>query len=143
MKLYILDTDHFSLIERGVEPVVSRFAHVPAHEIGITIITAEERLRGRLAYLRFVLSKHKPIAEQLEAYRWLRETIETTRDFSILDFDSRAQAIYQQLCARKTRVGAQDLRIASIVLSVSGILVTRNASDFSQIPDLLFEDWTK
>lgn len=55
MKLYLLDTDHFSLFERGHQPVVDRFAQTPAHEIGITVITAEEKLRGRLAYLRFVL----------------------------------------------------------------------------------------
>ena len=143
MKLYILDTDHFSLLERGVEPVVRRFAQIPAHEIGITIITAEERLRGRLAHLRFVHSKHKSIEEQLEAYRWLRETIEMIRDFSLLDFDARAYATYQQLSARKIRIGTQDLRIGSIVLSVNGILVTGNTTDFNQIPGLLLEDWTK
>lgn len=143
MRLYLLDTDHFSLIERGIEPVVSRFARIPAHEIGITVITAEERLRGQFAYLRFVHSKHKPLEEQLQAYRWLRETIEATRDFSILDFDTRAHSIYQHLGKQKIRVGAQDLRIAAIALSVNGILVTRNTADFSQIPGLLFEDWTK
>lgn len=143
MKLYLLDTDHFSLFERGHQQVVDHFIQLPAHEIGITIITAEEKIRGRLAYLRSLLSKPGRLEEQLQAYRWLRETIETVRDFSILDFDAHAHAIYHNLRQQKLRVGSQDLRSAAIVLSVNGILVTRNASDFSQIPGLLFEDWTK
>ncbi|WP_414623214.1 type II toxin-antitoxin system VapC family toxin [Calothrix sp. CCY 0018] len=43
---------------------------------------------------------------------------------------------------QKIRIGTQDLRIASIVISNDGILVTRNQRDFSRVPDLQFEDWT-
>jgi tRNA(fMet)-specific endonuclease VapC len=35
-----------------------------------------------------------------------------------------------------------DLRIASIAISYDLILLTRNRKDFSQIPNLLIEDWT-
>ncbi|MGB6298310.1 MAG: type II toxin-antitoxin system VapC family toxin [Rivularia sp. (in: cyanobacteria)] len=43
---------------------------------------------------------------------------------------------------QKIRIGTQDLRIASIVISNDAILVTRNQFDFSRVPDLQFEDWT-
>lgn len=47
--MYVLDTDHLSLNLRGHPKIRERLAIVPADEIAITIITAEEQLRGRLA----------------------------------------------------------------------------------------------
>ena len=143
MKIFVLDTDHYSLFERGHPQIVARFLAIPSHELGITVITAEEKMRGRLAYIRTVISKHKSAEEQFEAYRWFRETIETMRDFSILDYSAQAHAIFQSLQQQKIRIGSQDLRIAAITLSVGGILVTRNQIDFGQIPALTIEDWTK
>jgi tRNA(fMet)-specific endonuclease VapC len=143
MKIHILDTDHFSLFERGQPRVVARFRATPSHEIGITVITAEEKLRGRLAYIRQTLSKPSSPDKQYEAYRWFRESVETIRDFSILDYNAKADLVFQALRKQKIHVGTQDLRIAAITLSVGGILVTKNAQDFSQIPGLTFEDWTQ
>lgn len=47
------------------------------------------------------------------------------------------------LKATVKRAGTQDLKIAAIVLSVNGILVTRNQRDFARIPGLVIEDWTQ
>lgn len=49
---------------------------------------------------------------------------------------------YLALRAAKIRVGIQDLRIAAIVLSIDGTLITRNRRDFAQVPELKIEDWT-
>jgi hypothetical protein len=42
--LYVLDTDHLSLSLRGHPKIRERLALIPADEIAITIITAEEQL---------------------------------------------------------------------------------------------------
>ncbi|MEH2292429.1 type II toxin-antitoxin system VapC family toxin [Nostoc sp.] len=43
---------------------------------------------------------------------------------------------------QRIRIGTQDLRIASITLSMNGILVTRNRKDFEKLPNWRLEDWT-
>jgi len=44
----VLDTDHLSLNPWGNPKIRERLVLIPADEIAITIITAEEQLRGRL-----------------------------------------------------------------------------------------------
>lgn len=61
---------------------------------------------------------------------------------NLLDFNQDAYTCYVELMRQKIRIGTQDFRIAAIVLSVNGILVTRNQSDFAKIPGLICEDWT-
>jgi tRNA(fMet)-specific endonuclease VapC len=60
----------------------------------------------------------------------------------VLPFDDAANAHYESLRQQKIRIGTQDLRIAAIVLSVEGVLVTRNWRDFAKIPHLVLEDWS-
>lgn len=142
MKIYILDTDILTLFERGHPGIVARVGQTPFHEIGITVVTAEEQIRGRLAQIRRYSSNRSRTQEYLESYRWFRETVETIRDFSILDYDARSHAIYESLRQQKIHIGASDLRIAAITLSAGGILVTRNLVDFGKVARLAIQDWT-
>jgi tRNA(fMet)-specific endonuclease VapC len=61
---------------------------------------------------------------------------------SVLPFDTAAATIFDDLLAQRVRISTMDLRIASIALSRKLGLVTRNVSDFAQVPGLLTEDWT-
>jgi len=139
VKLYVLDTDHLSLQQRGHPQLLSRLNQTPPDEIAITVITAEEQLRGRLAQIRSAKSD----AELLTAYRQLRETVYWLSRFRILDFDDHAKQLFHNLLQQKLRIGTQDLRIAAVALSLSATLITRNWNHFGQVSGLNLEDWTK
>ena len=134
----ILDTDHVSLLERKDTLVVDKFSRSPVGKTAITIITWEEQMRGRLNVIRQATSSEQRIL----AYTRLLSTIRFLQNFPIINFDAMADRNYMQLQAQKIRVGTQDLRIASIALSGSAVVVTRNQRDFGKVPNLMLEDWT-
>ena len=61
----------------------------------------------------------------------------------MLKFDEKAANEFEKLKRQKIRVGTMDLKIASIAISNNAILVSRNLSDFEQIPNLAVKDWTR
>ncbi len=138
MSLWIIDTDHISLLQRGHPVVTQRINQVNTDEIAVTIITAEEQLRGRLDFIR----KASAIDELVSAYARLRDTLKDYKSINLLDFNHKACSCYEDLVRQKIRIGTQDLRIAAITLSVNGILVTRNERDFARVPGIQLEDWT-
>lgn len=138
MTLWIFDTDHATLFGQGNIQIVQRFSAVNPKDIAITIVTFEEQMYGRLNRIRRATSGD----EIISAYASLRKTINYLTDFELLDFDRDAENYYREFLRQKIRVGTQDLRIAAIALSKSGILLTRNRRDFERIPGLRFEDWS-
>ena len=71
-----------------------------------------------------------------------RGLLDDLKILNILKFNQNTFTIYTEFRRQRIRIGTQDLRIAAIVLANKGILVTRNYRDFSQVPDLVQEDWT-
>ena len=138
MTLFVLDTDHLSLYQRDFEPLLSKLLSHPPDELAITIITVEEQLRGRLAQIR----KATTATHLNECYRWLGATVDQLARLPVLYFDEKAATLYEKLLAQKVRIGTQDVRIASIVLSLGAVLLTRNSRDFSSVPGLQLDDWT-
>jgi len=136
---YILDTDHLSLYQRGHSLINIRLKNCQPNEIAITIITVEEQIRGRLTQIK----KANSTQARIEAYSWLRETINRLTELPVLDLDADACNQDEILRQQKLRLGTQDRRIAAIALSKNAIVVTRNISDFGQIAGLKIEDWTK
>jgi len=142
MSLWILDTDHVSLIQREEQFVTERLNSINTSKVAVTVITVEEQMRGRLNRIRQASQSGK--SEQIIfAYANLRKTVDFYRTRKLLDFDRAASTPYAELSRQKIRIGTQDLRIAAIALSVDGILVTRNWRDFQRVPGLLLEDWTR
>ena len=135
---YVLDSDHLSLHQRGHEELKQHLLTAPPEQICITIISAEELLRGRLAQIR---RSTRP-DERIQAYHWFSKTIAYISKFPILPYNAQAEAYFETFLEHKIRIGTQDLKIAAIALSQSATLVTRNRKDFERIPSLPIEDWS-
>ncbi|BAU13681.1 hypothetical protein LEP3755_42220 [Leptolyngbya sp. NIES-3755] len=138
MTLWILDTDHLSLWQRAHPQVSQQIAQRDISTIAITIITAEEQLRGRLDVIRQTEGEKRVLA-----YLRFRETLLFLRQIpTLLNFSTEAEQYHTELKRQKIRIGSQDLRIAAIVMSAKATIVTRNRRDFEKVPGLVIEDWT-
>ena len=139
--MYIFDTDHISIFDRGgpaAQPLLAKLALLNPSTVGTTIITYEEQMRGWLGYT----SKMNSIAQQISAYRKLEHHIANYRKILILSFDEKAGEIFQHLRKLYPRLGTMDLKIAAIAIANEATLLTRNTKDFGQISNLTIEDWT-
>ena len=137
--LRVLDTDHLSLLRRGHAAVAARLRNTPPSQRATTIVNVEEQLRGRFA----MIARARKASEWVAAYSVFQQTLEDLMQLRLLPFDDSAAAEFIRLKASVKQVGTQDVKIAAIVLSVDGILVTRNQKDFARIPGLAIEDWTQ
>jgi tRNA(fMet)-specific endonuclease VapC len=136
MLRYLFDTDHLTLFENGHPSVARRLASQPAQSVGISVVTIEETLRGRLAQL----GRAADGPARIYHYELLEQTLIDFTHFPVLSFDQATEAIFQQL--RSVRIGTQDRRIASVALASQLILVTANRRDFARVPGLVLEDWS-
>jgi tRNA(fMet)-specific endonuclease VapC len=105
----------------------------------VTIVTVEEKLRGRLAFI----ARAKEPDRVVRAYHYLLEELDWFTRIRILPFTDAVAAKFNELRAQGLRIGTLDLRIAAIALTLGGVVVTRNRRDFSQVPGLVLEDWTQ
>jgi len=138
MTLYVLDTDHLSLYQRGHETIKTHLLAIYPDQPVITVVTAEEFITGRLAQLH----QAKTAEERLRAYGWFTAALNLLCGFTILPYDLQAENYFQQFRSQKIRVGTQDLKIAAMVLSRQATLVTRNQKDFARVPGLKITDWS-
>jgi len=137
--LYVLDTDTVTFQQTGREAVLHHLAVVPQDSVCTTVITLREQLQGRLAVIDRVAEGPALVL----AYERLSTTVRYFSSIYVLPFTSAAGIQLLKLREQKVRIGTQDLRIASIVLSMSGILVTSNRRDYEKVPGLRIEDWNR
>ena len=140
-KMYILDTDHISILDRGgsgAQILLTKLACINPHQITTTIVTDEEQMRGWLSYI----AKADSITAQIIAYRKLENQLANYRNSVVISFDNNAGSIFQDLGKLYPRLSWMDRKIAAIAIVNEAILLTRNAKDFGQIDQLVIEDWT-
>ena len=141
--MFILDTDHMSALEWGSgmmgQRLMARLSTLSQSEAATTIIPFEEQMRGWLS----VLAQSSSLDEQVAAYRKLKRLLDNYLKIAVLEFDSKAATEFQRLKQSRLRMGTMDLKIAAIALAHQATLLTRNLQDFSHVPGLKVEDWTR
>lgn len=136
--MFLLDTDHVSLDQRGHAGVRMRMQAVEPHQIALSIITVEEQMRGWLAAIRSTTNA----VTRATAYQRLHMAVAYFASLAIIDYTAQIDQDVQDLRKQGLRIGTQDLRIAATARALGAVLVTRNHVDFSQVPDLRLEDWS-
>lgn len=138
MLRFLLDTDHLTLLQHHHPPLLRRLAAWPLNAVGISPVTAEESLRGRLA----AVARASDAATRILQYGQLVEAIRLVGQLEIAPYDLSAENHFQQLRAQRLWVGTQDLRIAAVALANNLTLLTRNRRDFGRVPGLVLDDWS-
>jgi tRNA(fMet)-specific endonuclease VapC len=137
--MYLLDTDTLTHLHAGNSNVLARLESVIDVEVGITIITKVEILRGRIDYL----VKAESGASLLKAQELLFRTETLLNELLIILIDRSTSIEFDRLrdISKFRKIGRADLLIASITLANRATLVTRNLRHFKQIPGLKLENW--
>src|SRR5437764_1273286 len=111
--------------------------HAAADSGAVTIVTAEEQLRGWLAKIHRI----KDARDQIGPYRELGELLQIFNRMPVIPFDNRAADEFGRLRQQKVRIGTLDLKIAAITLANDALLLTANRRVFARVPGLRFENW--
>ena len=136
--LYILDTDHISLLQRHNLQVQINLSQVPFANRAITVVSIAEQMQGWQAYIR----KVKTEQQAAFGFRQLQVATQFYNSIKVLEYSLEASYLFDKLRQEKIRIGTQDLRIASITLHHNATLVTRNFKDFRKVPNLQIVDWS-
>ena len=137
--MHLLDTDTLTHLHAGNLRVAEHLERLDDPDVGTTIITKIELLRGRFD---FVL-KASNGAELLRAQRLLDRTEELLAQIIVFPFDEKAIGEFDRLrtIRRLRKIGRADLLVASIALANRATLVTRNLRHFRQVPGLRVINW--
>lgn len=111
--LYVLDTDHLTLLQRNHPAVLARFTTLPPEGIAATVVSAMEQVRGRLAQIR----RARIASEVVRAFTRFQEALTFYRTVPLLPYDEAAATHFVRLRqVLHHRPGTQVLRIAAIAL---------------------------
>lgn len=138
MLRFLFDTDHLTLYQHRHPQLMQRMALQRPDAVGVSAVTVEESMRGRLASLSQAASGPRRIVR----YSLLLETLDLLSQFLLVPYDQASENHFQQLRASRLRVGTQDLKIAAIALANNVVLLTRNRRDFGQVTGLVLDDWS-
>lgn len=137
--MLVLDTNHFSEFERGEGRGAALRVRLreTSLEKALSIVTIEEGLRGWLAEI----NRQIDLDRQIIPYRKLQRYVELAANWTILGWDAECATLFRSFRAQGIRIGTMDLKIACIALAHDATLLTRNTTDFAQVPGLKFENW--
>ena len=137
--MLVLDTNHVSELGYGT-PAGLRLRErllASGEDTATTIVSVEEQLRGWLAEIHRLAAPHR----QIQAYQRLQGRINFFAAWVILPWDTAAADLFVSFRRQGIRLGSMDLKIACIALVRNATLLTRNTSDFAQVPGLRAANW--
>jgi tRNA(fMet)-specific endonuclease VapC len=135
----LVDTDQVSALGFSSEASLDLLEriHASGQSAATTIVTVEEQPRGWLAEIHRLTDRHR----QVIAYGRLQRQIEFFAAWNVLPWNAENADLYLNFRREGVRIGSMDLKIACIVLAQDATLLTRNTTDFAQVPDLRVENW--
>jgi tRNA(fMet)-specific endonuclease VapC len=130
----VLDTDAISLIQRGGGPgtrfhALTQLLEDADDDVFVTVVSLDEQVHGAFNEIASV-----DATVRVRGYRRLHDLVNDYCSRPMLDYDDKAESIFDRLKGMKGRPATKDLRIASIALSHDAALVTGNVADFKKIP---------
>lgn len=141
MSLFLLDTDHVSLLLGG-HPLVGRRVGEVGEQAVISLVTVQELFNGWVVRINGA----RELDDLVRLYDKLNRTLLLCKRIRVLEFDQAVAQVLQQLLRDNPGLSKQrlkqDMRIAATALANGAVMVTRNARDFSLVPGLKIEDWT-
>jgi tRNA(fMet)-specific endonuclease VapC len=140
--MFVLDTDHFSILQRQTQPgygrLGQRMSQQPRTAFYVSIISFHEQALGANAYI----NQGRTAQRVVRGYQLFEQILVDLAAAQVLPFDAAAAGIFDSLRSQRVRIGTMDLRIASVALARQMTVLTRNGRDFCQVPGLRIEDWT-
>ncbi len=132
MTRYLLDTNIcIYLIKKHPPEVLARFQQIQLKQLHIPTITLFELYYG--------IEKNNSQQRNLAALENFIAPL-TIVDFT-LDASKRAAKIRNHLQKQGTPIGAYDIQIAAIAISLNMTLLTNNTREFERVKDLKLENW--
>jgi len=87
------------------------------------------------------IGRNRDLQREIITSAKLQRQVEAFADWTILPWDRDAAEQFVNFRRQGVRIGTMDLKIACIALVHDATLLTRNASDFSRVRGLRFENW--
>jgi tRNA(fMet)-specific endonuclease VapC len=140
--MLVLDTDHIVILQSQgsrERTTLENNLNQSGDDVATTIVTAEELMRGWLAQIH----RQRDVHRQINSYKRLHDLFQFFSQLEVLAWDVPAADMFVQLRQAKVRIPTMDLKIACIALAQGAKLLSRNIADFSQVPGVVVEDWTK
>ena len=140
--MFVLDTDHVVIAQQqsSVEygHLIRRIRQHDPSDVFVSVISFHEQVMGWNAYI----SRARDTAAVVRGYTRLERVLDNFSQAQVLPFDDAAADVFDDLRKQRVRIATMDLRIASIALSRTMTVLTRNLVDFERVPGLQVEDWT-
>ena len=103
MLQYLLDTDHLTLLDQGRAQLAARIAQQPVGAVGVSVVTVEESLRGRVS----ALARRLDGPNRILRYFQLLQTVKLFNQLPLAPYDQACENEFQRLLGVRLRLGIE------------------------------------